>query len=204
MEERAPDRRSRGQGCAGSSSLPGVRVVRGLGRSARIVSRAGLAGVIALSACTVRPVDPAVGPVPLARGSASAFTPLVTRWSGSAQCSEPSAAPLDLGARAVALVFSGEEPRQITVTVGPDGTPRRYVDVRGDLSESDGRSRDRTTIALYLDQDYAVLSNREGAGPPKILEVPLAEALDAPQLGNPSEMIERVLALCGTGAPAAV
>ena len=83
------------------------------------------------------------------------------------------------------------------MTVDRAGVPTRYLDVRGDLVESDSQVADRTTIALYLDRGYAVLSNREGAAQPDVLEVPLADVLTSPRLGNPDSAIQHVLATCG-------
>lgn len=97
----------------------------------------------------------------------------------------------------MALIFPPPLDRQVTVTVDDEGVPFRYVDVRGDLSTKVERSGDRTTIGLYLDEGYAVLSNRVGAGTPEMLEVPLEEVFTSPRLGNPRETMRRVLDSCG-------
>ena len=152
-----------------------------------------------VAGCSVTPtIDPS-GPVPLVRGPISAFTPLVGVPGTTPQCRQPAGAPLDAGATAVALVYPPPSARQVTVTLDERGAPTRYVDVRGDLSELDGATSDRTTIALYLDREYAVLSNRAGAERPSVLEVPLEEALSATTLGNPDEMIREVLNSCAHG-----
>lgn len=153
-------------------------------------------GGVFVAACSVTSSPNPSGPVPLARGAASSFTPLVTASSAVPSCVQPSDAPLDPGSRAVAFLYPGPADRQVTVTVDSTGVPTRYVDVRGDLSESDHPVADRTTIGLYLEQGYAVLSNREGAGPPDMLEVPLDDVLSSPRLGNPNEVMQDVLATC--------
>lgn len=154
-------------------------------------------GGVFLAACSVTPtLDPA-GPVPLVRGDAASFTPLVAVSSEAPSCIQPSDAPLDAGSRAMALVYPDHVARQVTVTVDRAGVPTRYLDVRGDLVESDDHVADRTTIALYLDRGYAVLSNREGTAQPEIVEVPLDDALASPRLGNPDSVIQQVVATCG-------
>jgi hypothetical protein len=154
-------------------------------------------GGVLLAACSVTPVLDPAGPVPLVRGDAASFTPLVAESSVAPSCQQPSDAPLDPGSRALALVYPDPAARQVTVTVDRAGVPTRYLDVRGDLVESDSQVADRTTIALYLDRGYAVLSNREGAAQPDVLEVPLADVLTSPRLGNPDSAIQHVLATCG-------
>lgn len=137
------------------------------------------------------------GPVPLAYGSASSLTPLVAATPTPSSCLEPSDAPIDSGMRAVALHYPGPPERQVTVTLDAVGEPIRYVDVRGDLANADSEVLDRTTIGLYLQQGYAVLSNRDGAGEPSMLEVPLDEVLASPRLGNPEATMDEVLSACG-------
>ena len=130
--------------------------------------------------------------MPLVRGSVEAFTPLVHSPDTSPHCEERPAARS--GQRAVALLFPGMPERQVTVTLDQSDAPIRYVDVRGALSADVG---DRTTIGLYLDADYAVLSNRAGDEDPVIVEVPLEDALSAAKLGNPSAVLDRVVSTCG-------
>ena len=154
-------------------------------------------GGVLLAACSVTPVLDPAGPVPLARGDAASFMPLVAVSSSAPRCTQPSDAPLDEGSRALALLYPDPAARQVTVTVDRTGDPTRYLDVRGDLVESDDHVADRTTIALYLDRGYAVLSNREGAAQPDIVEVPLDDVLASPRLGNPDAAIQQVLATCG-------
>jgi hypothetical protein len=117
------------------------------------------------------------------------------RWS----IREPVAPPLGPGGHAVALVFPRPTEQQVTVIFDGAGTPTRYVDVRGDLSSSDERVADRTTIVLYLDRDYAVLSNFPKSGEPAAFEVPLVDALSSERLGNPTAMLQRVLNACQAG-----
>jgi hypothetical protein len=155
-----------------------------------------VATVVLLAGCAVANSRPASGPVPLAYGTASSFTPLVAAPSSTPSCVRASDAPLDPGSRAVALLYPPAPERQVTVTVNSAGEPIKYLDVRGDLSESDDEMADRTTIGLYLEQGYAVLSNREGPGPPDMLEVPLDDVLTSSRFGNPSEVMEQVLATC--------
>lgn len=156
-------------------------------------SAAFLGGVL-LAACSVTPSPPVS--VPLARGSGESFTPLVEASPADPRCVEPVNAPLGEGAHAVALLYPDAPERQVTVTLDRTGVPTKYLDVRGDLSESDDRVQDRTTIGLFLDRGYAVLSNREGQGPPDMLEVPLDDVFTSPRLGNPSEVMQRVVATC--------
>ena len=162
----------------------------------KVAGIAVLSGVV-LAACSVTLSRPASGPVPLTRGAASSFTPLVMASSATPSCVQPSDAPLAAGSRAIALLYPRSPARQVTVTVDSAGVPTKYLDVRGDLSEADGQVTDRTTIGLYLEQGYAVLSNREGADPPDMLEVPIDDVLTSPRLGNPSEVMQHVLATCG-------
>ena len=75
--------------------------------------------------------------------------------------------------------------------------PPHDIDVRGDLTQASSPALDRTTIGLYLEQGYAVLSNRQGAREPTILEVPLEEVLTSSSLGNPTAAMLEVLEACG-------
>lgn len=153
-------------------------------------------GGLLLAACSVAPATQSSGPVPLVRGSGSSFTPLVTASSSAPRCVLPAESAQDAGSRSVAVLYQQPPKRQVTVTIDGAGVPTRYIDVRGDLSEADGDVGDRTTIGLYLDQGYAVLSNREAGGSPSILEVPLDDVLTSPRFGNPSLVLEDVLAAC--------
>ena len=155
-----------------------------------------LMGVL-LAGCSVTSPRPSAGPVPLEYGSASSFTPLVGVTSAPSSCVEPADAPLDPGAQALALHYPGPPERQVTVTLNPAGEPTRYIDVRGDLTQARSPALDRTTIGLYLEQGYAVLSNRQGAREPTILEVPLEEVLTSSSLGNPTAAMLEVLEACG-------
>ena len=150
-----------------------------------------------LSGCTSVVYQRLSDGVPVSRGSAATFFPLVPNSSGASHCKEPTAAPLGPGGRAVALVYPGPPERQVTVTLDQDGVPTKYVDVRGDLSVSDDRAGDRTTIGLYLDQGYAVLSNHPKSGEAVVVEVPLDEVLTSDALGDPSDMMQHVLTVCG-------
>lgn len=154
-------------------------------------------GGVLLAACSVNPVLDPAGPVPLVRSDDASFMPLVAESSAAPSCTLPADAPLDEGSRAVALVYPDPAARQVTVTVDRAGVPTKYLDVRGDLVESDDQVTDRTTIALFLDRGYAVLSNREGAAQPDIVEVPLEDVLGSSRLGNPESAIQHVLATCG-------
>jgi hypothetical protein len=99
------------------------------------------------------------------------------------------------GERAVALVYRNATRQQVTVLIDEAGAPKAYLDVRTELSEQG--EGDRTAIALYIDQGYAVLGNHPRGGTPRILEVPLEQAYSSERLGNPSAMLQRVLRSCG-------
>lgn len=156
-----------------------------------------LVGALSLTvaACATTPVRPLSRPVPLATGSVDAFVPLVEASDQSPRCEARDHDLLAPGQRAVALVYGGGPPRRVTVTVDEDLQPVRYVDDRGDLSAR-GRSGDRTTIGLYLDADYAVLSNRPRRAPAVIVEVPLSDAIESRKLGDPRAVIRRVMSEC--------
>jgi len=154
-----------------------------------------LSGLL-LGGCSVTSPQPSAGPVPLEYGSASSFTPLVNATSAPSSCAEPADAPIQPGARALALHYPGPPERQVTVTLNPAGEPTRYVDVRGDLAHPRSSALDRTTIGLYLEQGYAVLSNRQGTQEPTMLEVPLEEVLTSSSLGNPTATMLQVLEAC--------
>jgi len=151
---------------------------------------------VLLAGCSVTSPGRGAGPVPLEYGSASSFTPLVDATYASSACVEPAGAPLEPGAKALALYFPGPPQRQVTVTLNAVGEPTRYLDVRGDLAQSPTRALDRTTIGLYLEQGYAVLSNREGTDAPTMLEVPIEEVLTSASLGNPTAIMREVLEAC--------
>lgn len=163
----------------------------------RVHPKATILTTLVLSgACTVTPAPSTSGPVPLAYGDAASFRPLVPVPAAAPTCMRPTNAPVPPGARAVAMLYAGPPERQVTVIVDGEGTPIRYLDVRGDLSESDGDVGDRTTIGLYLEQGYAVLSNRAATGAPDILEVPLDDVVSSPRLGNPDAVMSEVLENC--------
>jgi hypothetical protein len=153
-----------------------------------------------LGACVTNSALRPDAPVPLTRGSADSFSPLVAAPTSTPRCEDRDPPALAEGERAVALIYPPPLKRQITVTVDGEGVPFRYVDVRGDMTTEVDRAGDRTTIGLYLDEGYAVLSNREGTGTPEMLEVPLAEVLTSPRLGNPRETMLEVLDRCGGAA----
>lgn len=155
-----------------------------------------LACLTAAGACAVSSTTPVSGPVPVVSGDAASFVPLVVPSVAGGRCVPTSDASVPAGARAVAMRYPGPPERQVTVTVSDDGTPIRYIDVRGDLSESDGDVGDRTTIGLYLEQGYAVLSNRVASDAPDMLEVPVEDVVTSPRLGNPEGLMTEVLARC--------
>jgi hypothetical protein len=157
-----------------------------------------IATCLLTAGCTSTTTPRPNGPVPVAHGSVSAFTALVPSSAGVADCVGPGASRIDADATAVGMVYDRPVPRQITVLLDGAGVPTGYIDVRGDLSVSDESVGDLTTIALYLNSDYAVLSNRPRAGEPSVLEVPLSEAYSSERLGNPGAVIQRVLEACGS------
>jgi hypothetical protein len=151
--------------------------------------------VIGCTTPTYHPMNRFVG---IRRGSIESFSALVPGSSGAATCETP---PTDLappGGRAVSLVYDGPVRQQITVLLDAAGTPTAYVDARGDLSDPEQADGDRTTIGLYLREDYAVLSNRPRGTQATMLEVPLVEAYASDRLGNPSAQLQQVLEACGT------
>ena len=154
---------------------------------------------VLVSGCASTPYFRPTGPVAVTPGSVDAFAALVPSSAGVPHCEEPTGAHLQRGERAVAWVYPPPTEQQVTVVLDATGVPTRYIDVRGDLSTPDQSVADRTTIGLYLDQDYAVLSNRPSSGSPVILEVPLSQALSSERLGNPSATMERVLTACAGG-----
>lgn len=150
-----------------------------------------------LGGCTTAPYQRPNGPVGISQGSVDAFSALVPTSTTIPRCEEPADSPVGPGGRAVALVYPGPAEQQVTVILDQDGAPTRYIDVRGDLSISDERAGDRTTIGLYLEQGYAVASNRSGSEDPVIVQFPLDEALSSERLGNPGAMLQHILAVCG-------
>jgi len=152
---------------------------------------------ITLAGCTSTSYQRPNGPVGLSYGSIESFSALVPSSDGAPRCVDPTEAPVERGGRAVAQVREGSRDQQVTVTLDQDGTPTKYLDVRGDLSVADDHVGDRTTIALFLTEGYAVLSNRPAHGEPIILQVPLAEASSSDRLGNPDDRLRDVLAACG-------
>lgn len=156
-------------------------------------------GVVLVTACTTSVPSTSSGPVPVTRGEASSFTPLVASSSAGARCVDSPDTAVDPGARVVAVRYSGPPQRQVTVMLDADGTPTRYLDVRGDFEARGPDTEDRTTIGLYLDQGYALLSNRAGQGDLTMLEVPVDDVLTSPRLGDPSGVIEEVLRRCSPG-----
>lgn len=154
--------------------------------------------------CTTSAPQRTTGPVPLARGDAASFSPMVSPTSTGPRCIEASDEDVAAGRRALAVRYAGPPARQVTVTLDADGVPTRYMDVRGDLEGSGDDAGDRTTIGLYLEQGYAVLSNRSRGSDPTMLEVPVEEVLTSASLGDPSAVIDGVLESCDGVAPARV
>ena len=151
-------------------------------------------GGAVLSGCTTTQVTRPVGMVPVSRASIEQLSALVPASSSAPRCEQRGPTPV-LGATAVSVVYPGEIARQVTVNLDPAGDPTAYFDVRGDLTHEDGG--ERTTIGLYLDAGYAVLSNRASSGDLVIVEVPLDQAITSDRLDNPAATIERVLSECG-------
>ena len=137
-----------------------------------------------------------VGPVPISPGSAQGFVALVPSSSAAPRCEDVSGPPGLHDGRSVALVYGSPAEQQITVTLDAEGMPTKYMDVRGDLSMFDDDVGDRTTIGLYLTEGYAVVSNRAASADPVIFEIPLDEALESPELGDPAGMLQEILTTC--------
>jgi hypothetical protein len=128
-------------------------------------------------------------------GTIETFSALVPSSSGTPACEATEHPGIGPGERAVALVYRNSTRQQVTVLIDEAGAPKAYIDVRTELS--DRGEGDRTAIALYLNQGYAVLSNHPRAGASRITEVPLEQAYSSERLGNPSAMLQRVLSTCG-------
>lgn len=137
-----------------------------------------------------------IGPVPISPGSAPDFVALVPGSLAAPRCRDVAGAPGPRDGRTIALVYGSPAEQQVTVTLDAEGVPTKYMDVRGDLSASVERVGARTTIGLYLTEGYAVVSNRPASADPVIFEIALDEALGSPELGNPAEMLQEVLATC--------
>lgn len=162
----------------------------------RVCLLAAVAGLL-VSGCTTAAYRPTNGFVGLTRGSVETFTALVPSSTGPGTCETPANAPIEPEGRVVAMVYGEPIQQQVTVHFDGAGVPTALIDVRGDLSDPEHSTGDRTTIGLYLNEDYAVLSNRPRAGQPTMLEVPLDQAYSSDRLGNPSAVLQRVLAACG-------
>jgi hypothetical protein len=170
--------------------------LRGLGfeREVPVKRFLGAGAVLFLFGCTTTYSRPA-GLVPVVPGSIEAFDALVASSTGAPACEAPELPWVGPGERAVALVYRNAIRQQVTVLIDEAGAPKAYLDVRTELSD-DGAG-DRTAIALYLNEGYAVLGNHPRVGRPSILEVPLEQAFSSERLGNPSAMLQRVLSACG-------
>src|SRR6185503_11441126 len=92
--------------------------------------------------------------VPITRASIEAFSALVPASNASPTCGQPSEAARAIGHSGVSLIYD-DPTRQVTVLLDATGNPTAYFDVRGDLSASNQRGGDRTTIGLYLTEGYA-------------------------------------------------
>ena len=154
-------------------------------------------GAVLVGACTTTPYRRVSGSVPISQGTAAEFSAVVPPSTGSAHCEVRESDSGGSGERVIALVHDEPAHQRITVIVDAEGVPIRYTDVRGDPSTSDDQVGDRTTIGLYLAEGYAIAGNRSSGQELEVFEIPLEEASVSQNLGNPGEMLERVLTRCG-------
>lgn len=129
-------------------------------------------------------------------GSAADFVPLVAPSRASPRCEDLRDLPAGMGPRVVSFIFGDGPEQRIAVTLGEDGIPRNYSDMRGDLNASDGRDGDLTAIAINLVQGHAFARNRPEGGTTTRVRMPMEEALYAESLGQPQAMMDRILAEC--------
>lgn len=169
-----------------SSSTRGETIVKFI---TAVVLGAGL-----LAGCSTSPYSGPNERAPLLQGTAAEFSALIQPATGPAHCETRVSEAGEAGARVHSLVHEGRVGRLIAVTVDDQGSPIRYMDVRGNTS--DAFSGDRTTIGLYLPEGYAVAGNRPSGQRLEAVEIPLDEALESPNLGNPGGMMEQVLSRC--------
>lgn len=136
------------------------------------------------------------GPLAMGRGRAVDFVPLVPASAQRPTCEDLHNVPEGMGSRVVSYVYGSPPEQRIAVVLDEEGKVRSYSDMRGDLTASDQREGDVTTIAVNLVQGHGVAQNRPERGEPESVRLELADALDAPSLGEPRRRIEEILATC--------
>jgi hypothetical protein len=152
---------------------------------------------VPLGGCSTTPYQRVKEPIPISQTTAAEFSAVVPPSTGLAHCEVRESDSANPGGRVITLIHDEPAERRITVSLDAEGTPTKYMDVRGDLSTSDYRGGDRTTIGLYLAQGDAIAGNRSSGQELEVFEIPLEEATGSQNLGNPGEMLERVLTRCG-------
>lgn len=139
------------------------------------------------------------------RDPAEGFAPLVTFSDTTARCERIGASLLQRGEAGYILRFGSADSAQRTVSAVWDaaGHLDHYSDARGDLrgpKVAAARPGARTTIAIDVAHRRAVLLNEAQGKTRGAVLTTAAVALDAPNLGPPRALLERLHRQCGAPA----
>lgn len=136
--------------------------------------------------------------VPASRAPAGRFRPLVAPSTLAPHCEDLRRATTGMGVRVVSFVYGEPAERRVTVTLDVQGRPTSYSDLRGDLIASDAQQGDFTAISINLLRGQALAQNRSAGGESEAIVMGMEEAMAAPNLDRPGELIQRVLSTCVT------
>ena len=128
------------------------------------------------------------------------FVPLVPAVEGPAECRGPTRIEGRDG-MGYRIVFETTPPRWIGIWVDDEDRVESFTDARGPDPEGPGEPPpgDVTRIFLGRSDSLALAENIPAGGEPTTFRFPFPGAADAPELGTPSQGIQRILATCVTG-----
>jgi hypothetical protein len=152
---------------------------------------------------SVQPRGPASGRA--RNGDVDEFRAVVQPTEEEGRCEAAPAMLLLPSERALAYAYGPEAvpTRYITIVLDSRDRPLRYTDSRGDLRAADDSSINvaqpigrRTMIALDLESQSGLLQNLSGNTLTEAVRVRGISVLDAPSLGVPGIIIERIRVAC--------
>lgn len=135
---------------------------------------------------------PGTPPTPVV--DSESFVLLVAEPSGFGACRESETPASPVGYRNIGFVFPGPPERRIGLSLDEHGEVATYADLRGAVeADTPGAV---TNVAINLRSRRAYVLNRTADGQLTRGEVPLDEALESDNLGNPLAMMALVLDSC--------
>ena len=128
------------------------------------------------------------------------FVPLVPAVEGPAECRGPTRIEGRDG-MGYRIVFDTSPPRWIGIWVDEDDRVESFTDSRGPDPAGPGEPPpgDVTRIFLSRSDSVALAENIPAGGEAVRFRIRFEGAVDAPELGTPSQGIQRILAACVTG-----